>query len=185
MRSSTSVLAVSLVILAAALTRLLPHWPNFTPILAMALVGGVYAGSKKIGYVIPLAAMLVSDFLLGLVFDWSYTFHSTAPWVYGSMIAITAIGRLFATSKPWQTVMFGGTIAGILFFLVTNAGVWFSGTMYPHTAEGLAQAYIAGLDFYRDSGNYLLNGVVSTWVFSAGMLMVLALLDKRRQHVPA
>lgn len=175
---STSFTALCLIVLAAAVTRIIPHWPNFTPILAMALVAGSFASSRKAMILIPLAAMVVSDLLLGVLNGWSYTFHETQIWVYASVAAVALIGRLFASRSNAQTVFVGGTIAGLLFYVVTNAAVWFSGTMYPHTITGLAQSYLAGLAFYSNAGNYLLNGVVSTWLYTYGMLFVLDMLRK-------
>ena len=54
-------------ILAAAALRLLPHPPNFTPIGAMALFGGAYLGRRALAFVAPLAALLLSDAVLGSI----------------------------------------------------------------------------------------------------------------------
>ena len=62
------------VIIIAALLRLLPHWPNFTPIAAMALFAGTYFDRKQYAFAIPFASMILSDIILGL--------HSNMPAVY-------------------------------------------------------------------------------------------------------
>ena len=85
-----------LVILVAVLMRVLPHMPNFTPIAAMALFGGVYL-SKKYAFFIPLAAMFVSDIFLG--------FHPAMPYVYGSFILTGIIGLWLKNHRSAKNVI--------------------------------------------------------------------------------
>jgi len=79
------------IIFALALARLMPHMPNFAPITAMALFGGVYL-EKRYAFVVPLVAMLISDYLLLYInpfsspmFNFSHVvppqalFHSALP----------------------------------------------------------------------------------------------------------
>ncbi|MFH1160215.1 MAG: DUF6580 family putative transport protein, partial [bacterium] len=66
------------VILVAALLRLLPHWPNFTPVAAMALFAGTYFERKQYAFAIPIAALFISDLVIG--------FHALMPAVYLSFI---------------------------------------------------------------------------------------------------
>lgn len=183
MTRSSSVLSLTIVILLAALTRLLPHWPNFTPVMAMALVGGLYASNKRVSMALPILVMMLSDLLLGLTSGWAYSFHDTQIWVYLSMLAITGLGVLLSTKKNYSAILIGGTLAGLLFFVVTNAAVWFTGSMYPHSFDGLLASYAAGLAFYKGGGNYLLNGIVSTWVYGAAMLALLHLVEHRKERL--
>nr|HPM93307.1 hypothetical protein [Bacteroidales bacterium] len=48
------------IIFTGALFRFIPHWPNFTPIAAMALFGGAYLGRKHLAFLLPFAAMFLS-----------------------------------------------------------------------------------------------------------------------------
>ncbi|MCX6139968.1 MAG: hypothetical protein NTX15_03930 [Candidatus Kapabacteria bacterium] len=152
-----------------ALSRLIPHWPNFTPVMAIALMGGVLFADRLRSLIVPIAAMILSDLALGVVFGSEYVLHGTQPWVYGSVIAISLFGHAIRSWKPAAVVLGGGTIAAIGFFIVTNFAVWISGTMYPHSIEGLVACYAAGLAFYRDGGNFLLNGILSTWLFASAV----------------
>ena len=79
-------LIIILFIVFAAIIRLIPHPPNFAPITAMALFGGVYFKNRKLAYAIPLIAMIISDLFLG--------FYSISIFVYASFIAITFIGTI-------------------------------------------------------------------------------------------
>jgi hypothetical protein len=92
--------------------------------------------------------MLLADLFLG--------FHGTMIWVYGSLIIITAMGFLLnsgVTLKNGAIATLGGSL---LFFLVTNFGVWASGSFYPKTVEGLISCYAAGIPFF---GNTLAGSV--------------------------
>lgn len=142
------------VVLAAAFSRLLPHPPNFTPVAALALAGGVYF-DRRFALIIPAIALLLSDFVIGI--------HSLMPFVYGSFVAIAAIGLWVRSRKSIATVA-AATLAGsILFFVITNFGVWLlaNSSIYPRTLAGLGACYIAALPFFR---NTLLGDVVYTGV---------------------
>jgi hypothetical protein len=140
-------------ILAAALSRLLPHPPNVAPITALALFGAVYL-DKKHAFLIPLAALLISDYFLG--------FYSGMMWVYGSFALIALVGLWLRTHQGvWQTI--AATFTGsILFFILTNLGVWVSSTMYPQTIAGLLQCYTAAIPFFRNTllGDGLYVGIM-------------------------
>jgi hypothetical protein len=131
----------TLIILIAVLMRLLPHPPNFTPIAAMVLFGGVYL-NKKYSLIIPLAAMLASDIFLG--------FHPTMPYVYGSLILTGMIGVWLKNHKTAKNVMCSSLIASILFFTITNFGVWMGG-WYPRTLSGLFDSYVMGIPFFKNT----------------------------------
>jgi len=159
-----------------ALSRLMPHWPNFTPVMAIALMGGVLFADRLRAVVVPLAAMLLSDAALGFVFGSEYALHGAQPWVYGSVFAISIFGHAIRSWRPASVVLGGGTLAAIGFFIVTNFAVWLSGSMYPLSFSGLGACYLAGMAFYRDGGNFLLNGIVSTWLFASVIVMSTSVL---------
>lgn len=124
-------------VIIGVLSRLLPHVPNFTPIAATALFGGVYL-PKKYAFIIPLLAMLISDYFIG--------FHTTMPYVYASFILTGAIGLWVRSHKNPGTIL-GGTLASsLLFFFITNAGVWLQG--YQPT---LIDSLVAGIPFFRNT----------------------------------
>jgi hypothetical protein len=142
MNTRTSFIVAAALIAIAALSRLLPHPMNFAPIAAIALFGGVYFNGK-VAPILPLAALLVSDLFLG--------FYDGIVWVYGSFLLVVAIGML-ARKRKTATVIFGATVAGsLLFFLITNFGVWQSGTFYSKNLTGLVECYVAAIPFYRNS----------------------------------
>jgi len=130
-------------ILAAAALRLVPHPPNFTPIGAMALFSGAYVGRRALAFVAPLAALLLSDLVLG--------FHSGMPFVYASVAAIAALGFI-ALSRVTLLRLAGAAVASsVLFFAVTNFGTWLLSGMYPMSASGLAACYVAAIPFFQNT----------------------------------
>ena len=58
-------LIIPAIIIFAAFTRLMPHPPNFTPIIAMGLFGGAYLKDKRLALLLPMGAMLIADIFLG------------------------------------------------------------------------------------------------------------------------
>lgn len=134
------------IIFAGALMRLIPHWPNFTPIAAMALFGGAYFGRKYLAFAIPLIAMLLSDLVIG--------FHDGMIAVYIAFAITVSIGLLIRNRIRPATVVGASLASSVLFFLVTNFAAWLtSPLLYPATFEGLMSAYAAGLVFFND-GSY-------------------------------
>lgn len=145
-------LLLSLLIVIAALSRLLPHPPNFSPVEAVALFGGAYFARRQWALLVPLAAMFLSDLALGLInggLYWEY-FSSAGFLLVYACIALTGVLGFGLRGKVSAGRVLGYSLAGaVLFFLVTNFGVWATGTLYPHTAAGLLAAYVAGIPFFQ------------------------------------
>ncbi|KAB2925491.1 MAG: hypothetical protein F9K22_03260 [Bacteroidetes bacterium] len=142
MNSKRSLAVGMVLVLLAAASRLIPHPMNFAPITAIALFGGFYF-DRRFAPVLPLAALVLSDAVLG--------FYDGILWVYGSFLLVTGIG-MAAQAKRSVGVVAGSTLAGsVLFFIVTNFGVWQSGLLYPMTTQGLVDCYIAAVPFFRNA----------------------------------
>src|SRR5258708_19172125 len=103
------------VILAAAASRLIPHPPNFTPIAAIALFGGAQFSSKRAAFLVPLVALFLSDLVFG--------FYPITPVVYASFAATVCIG-FWVRRGSARDIALWTVVSAILFFLVTNFGVW-------------------------------------------------------------
>ena len=143
---------LAIIILMAALSRLIPHPPNFTPIMAMGLLGGVYFKNRQFAVIVPLLAMMVSDLVLG--------FHGTMIWVYSSIIVISLSASLL---KPKMVHLgFASVGSSLFFFLVTNFGVWMTSSFYPKTLTGLGACYTAGLPFLQNAmvGDLMYVGIL-------------------------
>lgn len=142
LKRKSELLGFFLIIGVSILLRLIPHIPNVAPIGALALFSGAYAKSKKMFFV-PFITLIVSDYFLG--------FYSVMPFVYGAFAMTILIGTILKHNKnPLR--LFGASIAAsIIFFIVTNFGVWIMGDWYPKTASGLVNAYVLAIPFFRNS----------------------------------
>lgn len=139
--------------------RLLPHAPNMAPLTAFAIIIGMYFHAKW-GLFLPLLASLVTDIFLG--------FHSTMLWVYGSYVLIYWLSQKTSSQqlpKIFSTVL----AASVLFFVITNFGVWASGEMYDYTLSGLMACYTLALPFFR---NALMGDIFYTSLF-VGLIKIL------------
>jgi hypothetical protein len=150
---------VSSAIFIAAMSRLLPHIDNFTPIAAMALFGGVYFSDKRFAFAIPLLAMFISDVGLQLLFGWG--FHNTIVYVYAAFAITTIIGFVVKRNITITSVIASSLASSVLFFIITNFGYW-AATGFPLGITGLNMAYIAGLPFFRATmlGDLFYNAVL-------------------------
>ncbi len=141
------------VIVVAAITRLLPHPSNVTPIAAIALFGAASFSNKRLALILPLAAMFLSDLVIG--------FHNTIIYVYVSFIITSIIGLLIRNNVNYKTVIAGSLVSSVLFFLITNFGVWVASNSagFP---QSLLTTYELGLPFFRNEiiGTLLFNGVL-------------------------
>src|SRR5262249_47664325 len=111
----TRFFVVTGIILAAALARLVPHPPNVAPIAAMALIGGACFAARRLAFAVPLAAMFLSDLVLG--------FSAVTPVIYGCFAAIVAIGFLLRGRRALLPIAAASLTASLLFFVVTNFAV--------------------------------------------------------------
>ena len=172
-----------MLIVFAAATRLFPHYPNFTAMGAMAIFGGSVIKDKKLAFVLPLVALLLSDIVLQLT-GITQGFYGGQLFVYAAFVIITGLATFIR--KPGVTnIMFASVWAGLIFFVVSNLGVWLvgHGHMYPKTMAGLAACFANAIPFYKSEffGNFLLNGIYGNIFFSALMFGAYYLVIKAQK----
>jgi hypothetical protein len=163
---SPKIYVVLTMIVAGAMMRLIPHWPNFTPIAAIALFGGTFLKRKDLAFLVPVAAMLLIDLIIG--------FHSTMLPVYLSFLAIVAFGLILQRRLNVVNTLTASLAASVLFYLVTNFASWSYGIMpYPMNIAGLMQSYIAGLPF-------LFNGALGDLFYTSVLFGAVYLVTSRQ-----
>jgi hypothetical protein len=135
------------------LSRWLPHPPNFSAFLAIALFAG-YVLPAPLAMIVPIAAVFLGDVVLG--------FHDLMWVVYLSLIPVALAGRKMPElrKQPMTWVSWGlfGFLAAVFFFVTTNLAVWWTSGMYPQTSEGLIACFVLGLPFFH-------NSVLATWIY--------------------
>ncbi len=173
--SSKKFLFVTFSLVLVALTRFLPHPPNFTAVGALALFGGAMYGSYVLRFVIPLLIIFFTDLVLnnlvyGAYYDGFVWFTEGAEFIYGGFVLMVAFGIILGNKINARNVIGSGLIGSLAFFLITNFGVWMApASLYPNTAEGLIGCYVAGIPF-------LLNSIAGTLVFSGVLFGSYALI---------
>ena len=139
---------IYLLTLLVALTRFLPHPPNFACLGALGLFVGCYCVGRK-AYLIPFVALLISDIIGHFASIPGMGFYN--PMVMAATyLAVTLsvpLGRQLRTGKLWMKLPVAAVAASTLFFLVSNLGVWM-GPWYPNTFSGLASCYANAVPFY-------------------------------------
>lgn len=173
----TNLLVISGIILLAAISRLLPHVYNFSPLGAMALFGGAYFGRNALAVIVPVLAFWISDILVTNILYASYSptftwFYEGAIFTYLSIAFIALMGMFSLKQVNAMNLIGSSILASTIFFVVSNFGVWASGTMYPQNASGLAACYAAGLPFAW--GTY-----VGDLFYCVALFGTYALLQKR------
>lgn len=124
--------------------RLFPHPPNFAPIAAIALFGGVYL-RKKTALLLPILALMISDIFIG------YYEIGLMVSVYGSFLLLVILGFWLKKHKKWYTVLGSSVLAAITFFLLTNFAVWLFTPWYAKNIFGLIQCFLMALPFFRNT----------------------------------
>ena len=147
---------------ALILFRFLPHPPNFTPVIAMAFYLPIFFGMWCIPFL--LLAFAITDFFIG--------FHSLLVWTWGSLALISLISKF---SNSILSRLFLSFVGAVIFYIISNFGVWFSGSLYQYSIEGLIQCYIMALPFFT-------NTLLSTIIFS--LLIEFVVFTKNFNIIP-
>lgn len=128
---------------AAAATRLIPHPPNMTSVAALALFGGAYFSQRWVAFAVPLSALLSSDLILG--------FYPHMEITYVGFALIVAIGLRLQQRRTVPRIAGAALMSALVFFFVSNFGVWAFDSLYPKTYGGLIACYVAAIPFFRNS----------------------------------
>ena len=160
---------ISLIIILA-FARLIPHPPNFTPIIAVAIISGYFFKNFNLSVLILLAAMLISDLFIG--------FYENIIFVYASLILITFIFYKISNKINFKNLFIYGFAGSIIFFVVSNFGVWALGSpgvnniAYEKTLSGLIECYIFAIPFFG-------NSYLSTLIFAYPVIFIYKVLPAR------
>ncbi len=149
MKNQSKNLLIAIALIAfGVLFRVLHLIPNFSPIAAIALFAGARISNKKLAVVIPLVAMLLGDLLLSKITGYPFL-HDTLVFVYASFILIAFLGFTLKNSNSPVRIFGMAVSSSLLFFILTNFGVWLAGNLYPQTLEGLLTCYIKAIPYYQ------------------------------------
>ncbi len=181
-QNSSLVLSAVLLIVFAAFTRLFPHPYNFTALGAIAVFGGSVIKDKKLAFLLPLAALLLSDVCLQVFTSTKGFYGTTQFFVYGAFMLTTFLAT-FIRKTSVANIAFAAVWSALIFFVVSNLGVWVSSTTYPHNISGLLACYALAIPFYKNEffGNFLLNSIMGNLFFGALLFSGYYILARNRQ----
>lgn len=156
------IVLVTVLVLLAVFSRVMPHPANFAPIAAIALFGGAIL-PRKWALTLPLSAMVLSDLVIGL--------HPLIFFTWGSFALIALASNVFIKKIQPLTVITASLGASVFFYIVTNFAVWAQGVIYPLTLSGLGQSYINAIPFFR-------NTLLGDLTYTVALFGVYAILYK-------
>ena len=157
-------------ILILAFARLIPHPPNFTPIIAVAIISGYFFKNINLSLLTLLIAMLISDLFIG--------FYGNVIFVYASLLLITFIFHKISNKINFINLFIYGFAGSLIFFVVSNFGVWALGSPgvfnipYDKTLNGLIECYILAIPFFG-------NTFLSTLIFAYSAIFIYKSLPTR------
>ena len=151
-------------IVLLAFARLLPHPPNFTPILGMAVFSGAIINQRLLAYLTPLAAMLLSDLYLG--------FHASMPIIYFTLAICVLIGTFISKRVSILNSFLSINLGVLVFFLITNFAVWYGSGMYEFNISGLMTCYFMAIPFVQ-------NTLISGLIYGMGAFLIYDIINKR------
>ena len=157
-------------ILILAFARLIPHPPNFTPIIAVAIISGYFFKNLNFSLIILLGAMLISDLFIG--------FYENVIFVYASLLLITFIFHKISKKINFKNLFIFGFAGSLVFFIISNFGVWILGSpgvydiAYEKSLSGLVECFILAIPFFG-------NTFLSTLIFAYPALFIYRALPAR------
>ena len=156
-------------ILILALARLIPHPPNFTPIIAVAIMSGYFFKNINLSFLTLVVAMLIGDLFIG--------FYENMIFVYASLLLITFVFYKISNKINFKSLFIYGFIGSLIFFIISNFGVWFLGgpgvldVPYEKNLNGLVECYILAIPFFG-------NTFLSTLIFSYPAIFIYKSFNK-------
>ena len=144
-------------ILILSFSRLIPHPPNFTPIIAVAIMSSYFFKNIYLSFATLLVSMLLADAFIG--------FYSNMLFVYLSLLLIVFIFHKISEKMNFKNLFICGFIGSLIFFIISNFGVWVLGSPgvldlpYEKNLNGLVDCYILAIPFFG-------NTFLSTLIFS-------------------
>lgn len=148
-----------------AMSRIIPHPPNFTPILASAIMAPLLMNDRMFGIAIPILGMFIADVVIG--------FHPYQLVIY---LTIATIGLVSTMQVNYTKLAVLSVSSSVWFFLTTNFAVWLAWDYYPKSFEGLITCYTMAIPFFT-------NTLISTILFTALLTFTIKPIRKANEKI--
>ena len=130
-------------ILILVFARLIPHPPNFTPIIAVAILSSYFFRNVYLSITTLLVSMLLADVFIG--------FYKDMLFVYISLLLIPIIFFKISSKINYKNLFIFGFVGALIFYLISNFGVWLVGNLYSKDIDGLVECYYLAIPFFRNT----------------------------------
>ena len=150
------------------LSRMITDIPNFTATIALVMFTGYLIQNRLLSILIILTSQVVSDLYLGI--------YSSMIFVYAAYISIVLLSPIIMNKINTKSVIFSSIISPSIFFIISNFGVWLTGSMYTFNLSGLITCYVAGIPFFDES-------LISTILFALTIFSIMKLIRKEPKEI--
>jgi len=140
---TTDVVVISLLVILAVASRLLPHAPGFVAVTGASMFAGWYLRRGSLVFLVPLIVLSLSDLLLG--------FYQPLLMLAVYLVAVAPVlmGRLLHGKATPLRLAAATLCCSVLSLVTINFFVWLTSAWYAKTATGLVQCYLAALPFFK------------------------------------
>ena len=139
-----------------AFSRLIPHPPNFTPVIAVAIMSSFFFRNIYLSILVLAISMLLSDIFVG--------FHKSMIFVYPSLLIINMVFFMVNEKINYKNLFVCSFIGSFMFYIISNFGFWAVEGLYEKNLNGLIQSYFMAIPFFK-------NTFLSTLIFSYTALL--------------
>ena len=139
------------IIFILAIARLIPHPPNFTPIIAAAIISSYLFRNIYFSLIVLLGSMFLSDLIIGL--------YDNFLFIYFSLFLVIFVQSRINMKITFKNLYLHSLIASLIFFITTNFSVWMFSNLYEKSFSGLIYCYYLAIPFFT-------NTIISTIFFS-------------------
>ena len=154
--------------LLLVLSRMISDIPNFTATIALIMFTGYLIRNKLLSIFVILISQVASDLYIG--------FYSSMVFVYGAYVVIGIISPIIMNKLNAKSVLLTSLISPSIFYIISNFGVWITGSIYTFNIQGLIACYIAGIPFFDES-------LFSTVIFAITIYIMMKLIVKKPEEL--
>ena len=151
-------------ILILVFARVMPHPPNFTPIIAVGIMSGYLFKNIYLSLTTVLVSMLLADAFIG--------FYEHMFFVYLSLLLIAIVFYKISKKINYKNLFIFSFFGSVFFFIISNFGLWIIGNLYERNMAGLIECYFMAIPFFK-------NTLISTLIFSYAAFLASYFYNKK------
>ena len=150
------------------ISRMISDIPNFTATIALIMFTSYLIRDKLLSVLVILVSQIISDLYIGI--------YSSMFFVYGAYVFIALLSPIIMNKLSFKSVLISSLVTPTIFYIVSNFGVWITGSTYPLSLDGLIMCYVAGIPFFDET-------LLSTVVFSVTIYAMMKLIVKEPEKL--